>query len=377
MADEKTEEATPKRREDERKKGNIARSQDMNSALTMIAGIGILFVLAPMIMEKLRNLLYYTLTHLNPDEIEVNDIIGLFAPYAKVTGEMLLPFMLALCAAIVIILRVLNGPIFTAEKIKPKIDKLTPSSIVQGLKKMFNPFEPKNMVEIGKSFLKMGIVGYVGFSTVMGRKDEILGLLGVDIPTAFAVLASILTQMIINICIAMLIIGFIDKKYQDYEYNKSIKMTKQEIKDEWKNMEGDPIIKSKIKSAQMQFMKQKMMSAVPNADVVVVNPTHFSVALKYDKDIAPAPVVVAKGVDYMAFKIREIAKANNVPIVENKPLARSLYKLVQVDQVIPAELYVAVAEILAFVYGKDGPPKMRINNPNLNPNHNPNVSGHR
>ena len=159
-----------------------------------------------------------------------------------------------------------------------------------------------------------------------------------------------------------------NKKYQEYEYNKSIKMTKQEIKDEWKNMEGDPVIKSKIKSAQMQFMRQKMMNAVPTADVVVANPTHFSVALKYDKDIAPAPVVVAKGVDYMAFKIREIAKANGVPIVENKPLARSLYKLVKVDQVIPAELYVAVAEILAFVYGKNGPPKMRINNPNLNPN---------
>ncbi len=364
MADERTEEATPKRREEERKKGNISKSQDLTSALSMITGVGLLFVLSPIILEKLQNLLYYTFTHLNPDEIQVDDIIALFAPYAKITGDILLPFMLGLMVATAIVIRIQVGALFSLEKIKPKGDKLTPSGIVQGLKKMMNPFEPKNMVEITKSFLKMGIVGYVGFTTVMGRKDEILGLLGVDIPTAFAVLASILTQMVINICIAMLILGFIDKKYQDYEYNKSIKMTKQEIKDEWKNMEGDPIIKSKIKSAQMQFMKQKMMSAVPQADVVVANPTHFSVALKYDKSIAPAPVVVAKGVDYMAFKIREIAKANNVPIVENKPLARSLYKLVKVDQVIPAELYVAVAEILAFVYGKNGPPQMHIHNPN-------------
>ncbi len=370
MADEKTEEATPKRREDERKKGNIPRSQDMTSALTITAGIGLLFVMSPHILEKLKNLLYYTLTHLRPEEIETNDIITLFAPYAKVTGELMLPFLLGLAAATALLVRLQVGALFSTEKIKPKIDKLTPSSIMQGLKKMFNPFEPRNLIEMTKSFLKVGIVGYVGFSTVMGRKDEILGLLGVDIPTAFAVLASILTQMIINIIVAMLIIGFIDRKYQEYEYNKSIKMTKQEIKDEWKNMEGDPVIKSKIKSAQMQFMRQKMMNAVPTADVVVANPTHFSVALKYDKDIAPAPVVVAKGVDYMAFKIREIAKANGVPIVENKPLARSLYKLVKVDQVIPAELYVAVAEILAFVYGKNGPPKMRINNPNLNPNSN-------
>ncbi len=364
MADERTEEATPKRREDERKKGNVARSQDMSSSLTITAAVALLFVLAPLILEKLRNLLYYTCTHLNPDEIDVNDIIVIFAPYAKITGEILLPFLLGLMVMTAIIMRLQVGALFATEKIKPKMDRLTPSGIVNGLKKILNPFEPKNLMEMGKSVLKMGIVGYCGFSTVMGRKDELLGVLGLDVHTAFAVLASILTQMIINICIAMLIIGFIDKKYQDYEYNKSIKMTKQEIKDEWKNMEGDPIIKSKIKSAQMQFMKQKMMNAVPNADVVVANPTHFSVALKYDKDIAPAPVVVAKGVDYMAFKIREIAKANGVPIVENKPLARSLYKLVKVDQVIPAELYVAVAEILAFVYGKDGPPKMRINNPN-------------
>ena len=130
-------------------------------------------------------------------------------------------------------------------------------------------------------------------------------------------------------------------------------MTKQEVKDEYKNIEGDPTVKAKIRSVQMQFMRQKMMSAVPQADVVVANPTHFSVAIKYDKTKAPAPVVVAKGVDYMAFKIREIAKANDVPIVVNKPLARALYKLVKVDQAIPAELYVAVAEILAFVYKKD------------------------
>lgn len=363
MADERTEEATPKRREDERKKGNISRSQDMTSALTIIAAVGLLFAIAPMIMEKLKNLLYYTCTHLNPDEIEVSDIIVIFAPYAKITGEILLPFLLGLMVITALIMRMQVGAMFSTEKIKPKMDKLTPSSIVKGLKKILNPFEPKNLVEMTKSVLKMAIVGYCGFSTVMGRKDELLGLLGVDIPTAFAVLASILTQMVINICLAMLIIGFIDKKYQDYEFNKSIKMTKQEIKDEWKNMDGDPLIKSKIRSAQMQFMKQKMMSAVPNADVVIANPTHFSIALKYDKDIAPAPMVVAKGVDYMAFKIREIAKANGVPIVENKPLARSLYKLVQVDHVIPADLYVAVAEVLAFVYGADGPPKMRINNP--------------
>ena len=142
MADEKTEEATPRRREDERKKGNVAKSQDMTSALTITSGVGLMFVLSPMIMEKLKNLLYYTLTHLNPNEIETNDIITIFAPYAKVTGEMLLPFFLGLVVATILVVRLQVGAIFSTEKIKPKIDKLTPSSMVNALKKMFNPFEP-------------------------------------------------------------------------------------------------------------------------------------------------------------------------------------------------------------------------------------------
>lgn len=353
MAGERTEDATPKRRQDERKKGNIAKSQDMISALTISAGVGILIGLSSYILEKLRILLQYTLTHIKPDDIETNDIIAMLAPFAKLSGEILLPFLLALMVVTAIIIRMQVGPIFAVEKIKPKLDKFTMGNIMNGLKKMFNPFEPRNMVEMAKSFFKMGVIGYCGYSVVNSRKDELFGLLGVDINTAFMVLGSIIINMVVNMCVAMLILGFLDKKYQEHEYEKSIKMTKQEIKDEYKNMEGDPIIKSKIRSSQMQFMRQKMMSAVPQADVVVANPTHFSVALKYDRSKAAAPVVVAKGVDYMAFKIREIAKANNVPIVENKPLARALYKLVPVDSVIPPDLYVAVAEILAFVYNKN------------------------
>ena len=148
----------------------------------------------------------------------------------------------------------------------------------------------------------------------------------------------------------MLILGYLDRKYQVYEYEKSIKMTKQEVKDEYKDTEGDPKIKARIKSIQMQMARQRMMSAVPQADVVVTNPTHYAVAIQYDKSKAPAPMVIAKGVDYLAFQIRDIAKNHNVPIVENRPVARALYNTVPVDGVIPSDLYVAVAEILAYVY---------------------------
>ena len=218
---------------------------------------------------------------------------------------------------------------------------------------MFNPFEPRSMVEFAKSILKIVVVAACGYSAVNSRKGDLLGLVGLEFPIALNIIVSVLINMIINMCLAMLVLGYLDKKYQTYEYEKSIKMTKQEVKDEHKDTEGDPKIKARIKSIQMQMARQRMMSSVPQADVVVTNPTHYAVAIKYDKTKAPAPIVVAKGVDYVAFQIREIAKANNVPIVENKPLARALYKLVPVDSVIPPDLYVAVAEILAFVYNKN------------------------
>ncbi|MBQ2870375.1 flagellar biosynthesis protein FlhB [bacterium] len=351
--DNKTEEATPRRRQKEREKGNISKSQDLNSAVTICAGCALMIFLASKIINNTRELMYYTVTHLNPKEIPSDDIIAVLVPFAKGTGDILLPFLLALAVLTALSLRLQVGALFAIEKLKPSLDKLKPSSIINGLKKTLNPFAVKNMVELLKSLAKMSVVAYAGFSVLFARKDELYGLMGANIDTGFAVLGSVLTQMIITICIAMLVIGFIDKKYQDYEYNKSLKMTKQEVKDEWKNTEGDPLIKSKIKSAQMQFAQQRMMSAIPKSDVVVVNPTHYAVAIRYDKSEAPAPKVVAKGVDFLAFKIREVAKHNDIPIVENPPLARALYKLVKIDSIIPAELYVAVAEILAFVYNKN------------------------
>ena len=351
--DNKTEEATPRRREKERKKGNIAKSQDLNSAITISAGCALMAALAAKIIDGSKVMLYETFTHLRPDTIPEDDVVAILVPFAKHIAEIMLPFLIGLVIVTIIALRLQVGALFAIERLKPSLDKFNPSNMINGLKKILNPFSPKNMMELGKSILKMLVVGYCGYSAIQSRQDELFGLLGADITTGFAVMGSVLVQMLINICIAMLVIGIIDKKYQVYEYNKSLKMTKQEVKDEWKNSEGDPMIKSKIRSAQMQMMQQKMMAAVPKADVVVTNPTHYAVAIRYNKDEAPAPLVVAKGIDFMAFKIREIAKNNNVPIVENPPLARALYKLVKVDSIIPAELYVAVAEILAFVYNKN------------------------
>lgn len=353
MSSDKTEEATPKRRQEERNKGNIPKSQDLSAALTLSVGVGLLASLSPKILENLKSLCVYAFTHLNPGKVESGDMIGLLAPYAKATGEIVLPFLLTLMIAGALVIRLQVGHLLAFSRLKPDLSRLSPMNMVNGLKRLMNPFDVKNIVELLKNLLKVLIVGNCGYSVINSRKEELFGLVGVDITTAFMVLGSILLQMLTNMCVVMLILGLIDKKYQDYQFNKSIKMSKQEVKDEWKNADGDPAVKARIKAEGMKMLNQKMMSAIPQADVVVTNPTHFAVAIKYSKDKAPAPIVVAKGVDFMAFKIREIAQENKVPIVENKPLARSLYKLVPIDGIIPADLYVAVAEVLAYVYNKN------------------------
>ncbi len=352
-AEEKTEEATPRRRQKEKEKGNIARSQDMNAALALLAAIALFVAFGPKMMDKLQTMMHYALTHLTPHAIEANNISALIGPYFTFMSNAIFPFMAVLFISTIVVLYTQIGPMFASEKLKPKLDALSPMGILNSAKEKLNPFNPKNLVEFVKSILKMIVVFAAGYSVLNSRKDELFGLTGASVDTGFAVIGSILTQMALTICFLLLIIGYLDKKYQTYEFEKSIKMTKNEIKDEYKDVEGDPHIKSKMRATQMRFAQQKMVAAVPTADVIVTNPTHYAIAIKYDRLKSPAPIVVAKGVDYLAFKIREIATANNVPIVENRPLAQALYKLVPVDGSIPAELYVAVAEVLAWVYNKN------------------------
>lgn len=352
-ASEKTEEATPRRREKEREKGNIARSQDLSAALMVTAGVAIIGILAAHTLSNLETLLRDTFSHLDPRDISSTDILRIIMPFITAASNILLPFLITLTFVGIAVMRMQVGQVFAPEKIKFDLDNISPSKILQNAKKTLNPVEPKNMVEFIKSILKLIIVGACGFSVLSGRKSELIALLGLNITSSFAVIASILTQMLTNMCLAMLAIGLLDKKYQDYEYNKSLKMTKQEIKDEYKDTEGDPKIKARLRSIQMKMARQRMMANVQKADVIVTNPTHYAVALQYDRLKTPAPKVVAKGVDFVAFKIREIGQNNNIPIVENPPLARELYKLVPIDGIIPSDMFVAVAEVLAYVYNKN------------------------
>ena len=349
-AAEKTEEATTRRRTKEREKGNVSRSRDLDSALVMIVGVALLSVLIKNMLSTITSMMRETFSHLDYTFVQTNNLMGVLLPYFKYLAVIVLPFFVLLVIATVFIIRYDVGHVFSLEKVKFNLENISPQKMLQNAKRIFNPFEPRSLVEFAKSILKLVVVGACGYSAINSRKGDLLGLVGLDIHVALHLIISILVNMIINMCLAMLVLGFLDKKYQTYEYEKSIKMTKQEVKDEQKDTEGDPKIKAKIKSIQMQMARQRMMSSVPDADVVVTNPTHYAVAIKYDKSKAPAPMVVAKGVDYLAFQIRDIAKENNVPIVENRPVARTLYNTVPIDGVIPADMYVAVAEILAYVY---------------------------
>lgn len=352
-AAEKTEAATPKRREEERNKGNVPKSADLSAAIMVTLGVSLLSVFSKQILTLLQTMMSDTFTNLRPQDISTDDVLIILKPFFIVLAKITLPFLLILMVAGILVVRMQIGHVLAWEKLKFDLNNISPSKALNNAKNMFNPASVRNMVELIKSFLKLLVVFACGYSILNGRKDELFALLGANVETSFAVIGSILVQMLTNICLAMLAIGLIDKKYQSYEYEKSIKMTKTEVQDEAKNADGDPKVKAKIRSIGMKMMREKMMANIAKADVVVTNPTHYAVALKYDKITTPAPQVVGKGVDFIAFKIREIAQNNKIPIVENPPLARALYKLVPIDGIIPQEMYVAVAEVLAYVYNKD------------------------
>lgn len=347
MANERTEEATPKRRSQTRSEGKVSKSQELSQAVTLLLGFSILFTYFPYIFSRFKYVATSLLKDLNHELITRENILGFIFVYLNEVLIILLPIMAVMFIAGFIVNFAQVGPLLSFKAIKPDFSKLTPAKILSNFKKFV---ELKSLIELLKSFAKLLIIGGTGSYIIDKHKLTVIALLGADPETGLVVFGKVVFELVIVICIILLILGIIDKKYQDYEYEKSIKMTKEEVKDERKNAQGDPKIKGHIRKMQTRFASQRMMSAVPSADVVVANPTHYSIALRYDTSKAPAPQVIAKGADYVAFKIREIAEANNIPVVENPPLARTLYKIVPLDGLIPAELYVAVAEVLAFVY---------------------------
>jgi flagellar biosynthetic protein FlhB len=346
FAEEKTETASPKRRREAREKGQVAKSRELITAVLLLITFITLRIFAASIITNLADLIKMFLTF--PRNIEnavrIEDLSAVYIKCLWVFAKVMAPVLLV-SAVVAIALNYLQvGFLFTLKPLTPKFDKLNP---ITGFK---NIFSKKAFVELIKSIFKIGVISYVIYSYLKNNFAVIPELLALDMLETAVFIGNTIINTGIRVAAVLLVMSVFDYGFQFWEFEKSMKMSKQEIKDEYKMTEGNPQIKSKIKEKQRQMSLRRMMNEVPKADVIITNPTHFAIAIKYDTTKAEAPIVLAKGKDIIAQKIKELAKDNNIPTVENKPLAQALYKSVEIGDMVPAELYKAVAEVLAFVY---------------------------
>jgi flagellar biosynthetic protein FlhB len=341
---DKTEAATPKRRTDARNKGTVAKSMDLNTALVLLVCMYVIKISGGFMMQGLSGILRDTLSGFGHAYITQDTVWGLARDYGIRTLVICAPVVLSagLVGFSVNVMQV--GFHASAQSMTPDLNKMNP---ITGMQKLFST---KGLVEIVKSMVKVGLVGYVVYTFLRAELPGFTKLADMSVEASASLIAVLCWRMLLKACAVMAIIAIIDYMYQRYQYEQSVKMTKQEVKDEYRLQEGDPQIKGRIRQKQRQMAKQRMMKDVPKADVIITNPTHLAVAIQYDSEQMSAPVVVAKGQRLVAQKIKEVAAANGVPIVESKPVARALYQAVEVGDRVPEELYQAVAEILAYVY---------------------------
>lgn len=349
---EKTEPATDKKKDDARKEGQVAKSKELNGAISLFAMFLVLKIYIGNMGISFLEVFSEAYNRI-PEMTTLADGFIIPKEFAGVMNRiiikillMLLPFLAVafLVAFIVDLVQVKWKP--TAKPMQPKFSKLDPT---KGIKKLFSA---DKLMDLLKSLVKLFIIGYVAYSTLKDQAEQLFLLYDMQLVSALALFGDIVINMALKICAVYLIVGILDYAYQKHKFNEDLKMTKQEVKDEFKNAEGDPQIKGKQRQRMQEASRRRMMQEIPQADVVITNPTHFAVALRYDPDRFPAPFVIAKGEDFLAARIKEEAVKNNIDVVENKPLARMLYYNVELGAQIPQELYSTVAEILAVIYNR-------------------------
>ena len=347
---EKTEPATAKKLRDARNEGKVAKSKELTAAFDLIVLFLVLKIFISFVAERLIGTFTYTYT-LIPDFVEINakDVSGQ-AVGTLITNTLLqilitcVPFFIFGLAITFVVSIYQVGWKVTTKPMMPKLNKFNP---INGFKRMFSS---ESLFELLKSILKIILIIYIAYTSIKDEADSLFILYEIPLKQAILLVGEVVLNAGLKISIAYLIIGIADYIYQKYKFREDMKMTKQEVKDEYKNTEGNPEIKGRQRQKMREVSQRRMMQDVPKADVVITNPTHYAVAVQYDAEKAKAPVVLAKGEDFLAQKIKEVAKENHIEIVENKPLARMLYANVDVGQEIPPELYQAVAEVLAMVY---------------------------
>lgn len=351
---ERTEPATSKKLNDARKKGQVAKSREIANGFGLLSlflvlkfWVGHMGVQMMEVFPDIYNRIPSQVTFWRGMLPQIDTAI-LFREFLIQIMWIIAPILLigVTVAFICDLAQVKWKP--TLEPLRPKFSKLNP---INGFKRFLSPH---SLVELVKAILKILLITYVCYRYLEDKWGILLNLYHISLMQGLQIIAKVVTDLGIRISAVYMIIALGDLIYQRFKFKEDMKMTKQEVKDEFKQQEGDPKVKSKIRQKMMETSRRRMMQNLPQADVVITNPTHYAVAIKYDPEVADAPLVIAKGEDYLAQKIKEVAKENHVEIVENKPLARMLYANVEVGQAVPPELYQAVAEVLAFVYHLQG-----------------------
>ena len=345
MAGEKTEKATPKRKQDERKKGNIFLSHEVVSVFSLLIMFYSFKLFAPHFIQTIeQNISDFIILTATMDTIVASDMQKFFIDGCIAFGVTALPLLIVGAAATIIFTGAQTRFLFSSKLLEFKGNRMNP---LNGLKKMFSL---RGLIELTKSIIKITVLSAILYQVLKKQLPQIPRLMDMSVQQSIVQVGVIILSIVKSAAIMFIFLALFDYFYQWWDYEKNLRMSKQEIKEEYKQTEGDPQIKGKIKERQQQQARRRMMQAVPSADVVIRNPTHFAVAIRYDAQKNRAPIVIAKGADLIALKIVEIAEQNDVTIMENRPLARGLFETVDLDQEIPDQFYQSVAEVLAFVY---------------------------
>ncbi|NLO47736.1 MAG: flagellar biosynthesis protein FlhB [Clostridiales bacterium] len=346
-AGDRTERATPKKRRDARERGQVLKSNEVSIAACTIVMFGLMLFLWPIMTRQMMGV--YT-DFLSPAVIPVNAeltapyLLSLFRRCFNTLIEITLPVLGCAVIAGFAVNIVQVGFLFTTKTLMPKLDRISP---LKGFKRIFST---RTLTELLKSILKIIVLGYILYMEYIAILPNFPTYMGTNLYLSFLAIMKTAFSIALKMSLALGIIAAFDFLFQWWKYEKDLKMTKQEVKEEYKLTEGDPQIKGKIRQKQRQVSAMRMMERVPSADVIITNPTHYAIALKYEEGVDSAPIVIAKGKDYIARKIREVAREHKIQLVENKLLAQALFNICEIDEEIPAEFYQAVADILVYVY---------------------------
>ncbi len=343
-SEEKTEKATPKKKKEARDKGSVAKSTDFNIAMVLLSGVLLTLFLGGAIIAQMKDTMSMLCKNLFYEDFNADTFIALVMDISFKNLKVVLPLMGGFMIVGLLASYSQVGIIFSRKALIPDFKKLNP---ITGMK---NLVSRRSMVKVAMSLVKLSIMSGVAYVSIKKDLEPLLELVSMRTEAIFSSASGLIFAITLKITIIMLILSFLDLLYQRWQFAKDQRMTKNEVKQETKQSEGDPLMKSRIKAVQREMSNKRMMQEVPEADVVVTNPTHYSVALKYDAATMESPKVVAKGVDLIALKIREIATNNNIPIVEDRVLARVLYSTIEIGSEVPPKLYQAVAKVLSYVY---------------------------